>query len=517
MTIGPKTRLIQVQIPLCPGEGTVSHGQVRVDSITTHLCLVLFNSKIYLLFAPLLSCSGVEMTVRDKNRGDLQILKGLGGVIKPKELCAIMGCSGAGKTSLLNVLSGKVTNKGNIKVNGVIKIDGIEINPASIEVKRKIAFVAQRDALLAWQTARESISFAARLRLPKETTDDAVAALTDKILKELGLAKVADSLIGGDHFRGVSGGEMRRISLGVELVVRPSIVFLDEVTSGLDSHSASTVMSVCKRVAESGAAVVMVIHQPDSKSFSILDHLILVNDGQFMYSGSAGMVPDFFAEHGYKIPEYYNPAQWIVEVAATEDHCVLKEKGFYAESSAKAKAPTRTIRSMTSNRYNRNSIFQVVAINDRISLWREFRVIFARDCLVYYRSNKLKPLRLGMTLVAAGLYSLFFAGVGRDSLDDENSFLSHVGTVFVIVYSAGQALPLGLLDAVDQAPVFIREFRTDHYSVFSYCLSKFAIDLMDGCLMTVALTVIPFYAMGMHGSLGVRNEVLLPSLFEFVI
>ena len=160
---------------------------------------------------------------------------------------------------------------------------------------------------------------------------------------------------------------MRRISLGVELVVRPSIVFLDEVTSGLDSHSASTVMSVCKRVAESGAAVVMVIHQPDSKSFSILDHLILVNDGQFMYSGSAGMVPDFFAEHGYKIPEYYNPAQWIVEVAATEDHCVLKEKGFYAESSAKAPRTIRSMRSMTSSR---NSIFQVVAIDDRISLWR---------------------------------------------------------------------------------------------------------------------------------------------------
>jgi len=451
------------------------------------------------------SWTGVEMTVRDKKRGDLQILKGLDGVIKPKELCAIIGCSGAGKTSLLNVLSGKVKNKGNIKVNGVIKIDGIEINPASIEVKRKIAFVAQRDTLLAWQTARESIGFAARLRLPKETTDDAVEALTNKILKELGLAKVADSLIGGDHFRGVSGGEMRRISLGVELVVRPSIVFLDEVTSGLDSHSASTVMSVCKSFAESGAAVVMVIHQPDSKSFSILDHLILVNDGQFMYSGSAGMVPEFFAEHGYKIPEYCNPAQWIVEVAATEDQGILKEKGFYAESSAKA--PT-TDRSERFSGYNRNSIFQDVAINDRISLWKEFRVIFARDCLVYYRSNKLNPLRLGMTLVAAGLYSIFFVGVGRDSLDDENSFLSHVGTMFVLVYSAGQALPLGLLDAVDQAPVFIREFRTDHYSVFSYCLSKFVIDLMDGCLMTVALIVIPFYAIGMRGSLGLWLAVI---------
>lgn len=451
-----------------------------------------------------LSWTGVEMTVCDKKSGDLQILKGFDGMIKPKKLCSIMGCSGAGKTSLLNVLSGKVTTKGNIEVKGVIRIDGIEINPASIEVKRKIAFVAQRDTLVACQTARESIRFAARLRLPKETTDDDVEALTNKILKELGLTKVADSLIGGDHFRGVSGGEMRRISLGVELVVRPSIVFLDEVTSGLDSHSASTVMSVCKRVAESGAAVVMVIHQPDSKSFSIMDHLILVNDGQLMYSGSTEMVPDFFAEHGYKIPEYYNPAQWIVEVAATVDQGILKEKGFYAESAAKA--PTVTVKRSTglqSSAYMRNSIFQVVDSKDRISLWKEFCVIFARDCSIYYRSHKLNPLRLGMALVAGCIYSLFFAGVGRDSTEDTSAFLSHVGTVFVIIYTSGQALPLGLLDAVDQAPVFVREFRTDHYSVLPYSLSKFFIDLMDGCLMTVAVVIIPFYAIGMRGSLGV--------------
>ena len=141
-----------------------------------------------------------------------------------------MGPSGAGKTSLLNILSGRSQTNSTINVDADIRMNEFQVDPTNIEVRKQIAFVAQDDSLSFTATPREAIRFSAKLRLPRITTDEEIEELTNKMLAELGLCDCADTMIGGDLIKGISGGERKRTSVGVELVTKPSLVFLDGET-----------------------------------------------------------------------------------------------------------------------------------------------------------------------------------------------------------------------------------------------------------------------------------------------
>ena len=139
----------------------------------------------------------------------------------------MMGLSAAGKTSLLNVLSGRSQSSNKLTIESDIRMNNYQVDPTNIEVRKQIAFVTQDDALASTSTPREALLFSAKLRLPRITTDDEIKDLTEKMIVELGLEECADTMIGGDLVKGVSGGERKRTSIGVELVTKPSLVFLD--------------------------------------------------------------------------------------------------------------------------------------------------------------------------------------------------------------------------------------------------------------------------------------------------
>lgn len=141
----------------------------------------------------------------------------------------------AGKTSLLNVLAGRTRSRGRLHVEADMRVDNYSVDPTDMRVRKSIAFVAQDDSLQISSTPREAIRFSAKLRLPRSTSEKELDLLTSQMLTELGLNKCADTIIGGPLVKGISGGERKRTSVGLELVVKPSMVFLDEPTSGLDS------------------------------------------------------------------------------------------------------------------------------------------------------------------------------------------------------------------------------------------------------------------------------------------
>ena len=180
----------------------------------------------------------VNMRVSRKNKPDLQILDSVWGEVPSRCTTAILGPSGSGKTSLLNILSGRVKSGGRTSIQADVRLNNFVVNPTKLEVRKQIAFVQQDDSLQVAATPRESIMFSAKLRLPRSTTKQELTALTNRMLQELGLEKCADTCVGGSLLKGISGGERKRTSVGVELVVKPAMLFLDEPTSGLDSYSA---------------------------------------------------------------------------------------------------------------------------------------------------------------------------------------------------------------------------------------------------------------------------------------
>jgi ABC-type multidrug transport system ATPase subunit len=223
-----------------------------------------------------------------------------------------MGPSGAGKTSLLNILAGRATTGGRIKITSDVRLNNFTVDPKNIAVRKLIAFVAQDDSLQVTSTPREAIMFSAKLRLPRSTTDSQLEKLTNRMIEELGLTTCCDTIVGGELIKGISGGERKRTSVGVELVTKPALVFLDEPTSGLDSYSAVQLCQVLKKVANAGSSVLFTIHQPSSEIFNSFDRLILMNKGRVMFQGPVGDVPDYFALRSFPSPPNYNPADWVM-------------------------------------------------------------------------------------------------------------------------------------------------------------------------------------------------------------
>ena len=158
------------------------------------------------------------------------------------------------------------------------------------------------------------------------TSDEDKHILVDNIIRELGLNKARDTIIGNDKVRGVSGGERKRVAVAVQLISDPLIIFLDEPTSGLDSFQAQSVMESCNNLAANGRLVVTVIHQPRSSIFNMCDRLLLLCDGMTMYFGKAQETSlNYFASIGYNCPENYNPGDYFIDLISQDNRSSAAE------------------------------------------------------------------------------------------------------------------------------------------------------------------------------------------------
>ncbi|WJX17797.1 ABC transporter G member 22 [Trifolium repens] len=237
------------------------------------------------------------------------ILYGISGSVNPGEVLALMGPSGSGKTTLLNLLGGRLTQH---TVGGSITYND---QSYSKFLKSRIGFVTQDDVLFPHLTVKETLTYAARLRLPKTFTKEQKEKRALDVIYELGLERCQDTMIGGSFVRGISGGERKRVCIGNEIIINPSILFLDEPTSGLDSTTALKIVQMLQDIAEAGKTVVTTIHQPSSRLFHKFDKLILLGKGSLLYFGKASEAMNYFQSIGCSPLISMNPAEFLLDLA----------------------------------------------------------------------------------------------------------------------------------------------------------------------------------------------------------
>ncbi|CAN6481687.1 unnamed protein product [Victoria cruziana] len=431
-----------------------------------------------------LTWKDLTVTVTVANGETHRVLEGLTGYAEPGSLMALMGPSGSGKSTLLDALAGRLAT--NAFLSGSVLLNGR---------KRKLSFgtaayVTQDDHLLGTLTVRETISYSARFRLPDNMPLAERQALVESTIIEMGLQDCADTPIGNWHLRGVSGGEKRRVSIALEILMRPRLLFLDEPTSGLDSASAFFVTQTLRSLARDGRTVIASIHQPSSEVFELFDRLCLLSGGRQVYFGKVSEAHEFFAQAGFPCPSLRNPSDHYLRCINSDfDKVKATLKGSMKLRFERSDDPLDKITTSEAIRtlldaYNKSQyrydamqrVDEISKIKGNIlesggsqaSFLRQTATLTKRSFLNMSRDFGYYWLRLCIYLLVTICIGTIYwnVGTGYDSILARGSCGSFVFG-FVTFMSIG-----GFPSFVEDMKVFQRERLNGHYGVLPFVISN---------------------------------------------
>ncbi|CAG8472928.1 5641_t:CDS:10 [Diversispora eburnea] len=463
---------------------TSSYGQIQLTDNNESAKLMTDHIPASLLF------QDVSYWVGDKK----QVLNSIHGVVKPGELMAIMGGSGAGKTTFLDILARKNkagTISGEIYVNGRIVGDD--------EFKRVVGYVDQEDHLLSTLTVYETILYSALLRLPREMSFIAKRLRVIDTMRELGILGIKDSRIGDAGARSISGGEKRRVSIACELVTSPSILFLDEPTSGLDAYNACNVIECLVTLAKNyNRTVICTIHQPRSNIFALFDQLVLLANGYMVYSGPANKCQSHFENIGHSCPPGFNIADFL-EHNNREIDIDMNNDGFDDDTSEHLRNLVSSYRRSLISLEIKDEIDRAVNNTHQRASWlTQFRILSDRTFKNLYRNPMLMLTHYCISVYLALLCGALFYKVTNDIA----GFQNRMGVLFFMCALFGFGCLSSLHVFAAERIIFVKERANGYYSPITYFSSKV---LVPPILMGVII----------YHMVGLVNGV--PEFFKFLL
>ncbi|ENH73484.1 ABC transporter ATP-binding protein/permease PDR18 [Fusarium oxysporum f. sp. cubense race 1] len=396
------------------------------------------------------------------HHGDRKLLDNVSGWVKPGMLGALMGSSGAGKTTLMDVLAQRKTEG---TITGSVLVDGREL-PVSFQ--RSAGYCEQFDVHEPFSTVREALEFSALLRQSRERPDVEKLAYVDTVIDLLELRDLEHSLIGRPG-AGLSIEQRKRVSIGVELVAKPSIlIFLDEPTSGLDGQAAYNTMRFLRKLTSAGQAVLCTIHQPSAQIFSQFDTLLLLGKGgKTVYFGDIG--PDaatlkgYFAQHGAPCPPSANPAEHMIDVvsgtSSNQDwHHLWLDSPEHKQSMTDLDNMVQTASSKPPA--TKDDGYEFAA-----SMITQTRIVTHRMNTALYRNTDYIMNKI-MLHVVSGLFNGFtFWKIGNNVKDLQNTLFAIFNFIFVAPGVVAQLQPV-FIDRRDIFEIREKKSKTYHWAPF---------------------------------------------------
>ncbi|XP_069781699.1 broad substrate specificity ATP-binding cassette transporter ABCG2-like isoform X1 [Narcine bancroftii] len=452
-----------------------------------------------------------------------EILRDINGIMRPG-MNAIMGPTGSGKSSLLDILAARKDPTG---LKGQVLIDGA---PQPTNFKCISGYVVQDDVVMGTLSVRENFQFSAALRLPSTINNKERNERIDQVIKELGLTKVAESKVGTQFIRGVSGGERKRVNIGMELIIDPSVLFLDEPTTGLDASTALAVLLLLQRMSRKGRTIIFSIHQPRYAIFKLFGSLTLLANGRLVYHGPSREALDYFSSIGYICEAFNNPPDFFLDIIngdstamdmqkPTEpdpelalDESDLKKEMSLAENLAEEFTKSIYYKEMMSelNNTSQGKAGDSVSVSRQItyatSFWHQLKWVTKRSFKNLLRNPQASIAQVMVSIILGLIVGAIFFGVENNMAGIQN----RVGAMFFLTtnlcFSSISVIELFVLEK----KIFIHEYISGYYRIISYFLAKLFVDLVPmRAIPSMIFTVIVYFMIGFKLDTGAFFIALL--------
>lgn len=391
------------------------------------------------------------------------MLKGISGEFRACEMTAVMGPSGCGKSSLLNILSGFVTTN----ISGRLQLSGTQTR----------SYIMQEENLHVLLTVNESMMFAIHLKVGSRLKLKEKKMTVKRVLKDLGLDDKMETYVNN-----LSGGQQKRLSIALELLDDPTVMFLDEPTTGLDSSSSTQCIQLLKKLTQEGKTIVCTIHTPSARLFEMFDHLYAMADGRCIYQGRPGNLVGFLRDIDLPCPEHYNPSDFIVELA----------NGDYGSHTQRLSERIQNGLVESYRCDNNNSLVtedvKPVVQPTRIShvsssFFNQLGYLTLRNFIILYRDKSIMWLRLVIHVFVSVIVGLVFTGTGGEASKILSTFKLIYGMTIFLMYTGFYSLIVRFnLDL----SITQREHFNRWYSTFSYYI---AMSLADAPLLTATTSI----------------------------